>query len=132
MASLQQSDLTNGPLPRHRRRRDDTKNVRRKGLRMRVPTGPARTASPASAALESKDFERTQSAARLVAPAKEREIRDIDYEMAKNGGSGDSKDEDYDDMNDAVASEMRHLLRSWKRVKRAKDTEHNDVETPST
>jgi hypothetical protein len=79
---------------------------------MRVPTGLARTTSPASAVLESNDFERTQSVARLVAPAKEREIRDMDYKMADDGGSADSNYEDYDDINNAAASEMRHPSRS--------------------
>lgn len=109
---------------RHCRRRDDTKNVRRKRLRT-----PALTVS---AALESNDSERTQSVARLVAPAKEQEIRDTDQEMVDNGGTDDSNDEDYDDISDAVASEIRRPPRSWKQVKRAKDMEHNDMETPST
>jgi hypothetical protein len=132
MVSLEQSDLTNGPLPRYRRRRDDTKNARRKRLRMRAPTGPARTASPVSAALESNDFEHTQSVARLVAPANEREIRDIDHEMADDRGSDDSNDEDYDNRNDAATPEMRHPPRSRKRVKRPKGTEPNDMEITPT
>jgi hypothetical protein len=52
--------------------------------------------------------------------------------MADDGGSDDSNDEDYGDINNAVTSEIRHLLHSRKRVKRAKDTEHNDIETPFT
>ncbi|PVH69523.1 hypothetical protein DL98DRAFT_598588 [Cadophora sp. DSE1049] len=130
-ASHHQSDLTNDLLPRHRRRRDDTKNVRRKRLRMPSLTRPPSTASPDSAAVESNDFEYSQSVALLVAPAKEREIRDVDHEMVDDGGTDDS-DEDYDDMSDAAASEIRRPPRSRKRVKRAKDMEHNDVETPST
>ncbi|KAL2063227.1 hypothetical protein VTL71DRAFT_5031 [Oculimacula yallundae] len=35
-------------------------------------------------------------------------------------------------MSHAVASDIRRSRRSPNRVKRAKDTEHNDVETPST
>jgi len=132
VASHHQSDLTNDLLPRHRRRRDDTKNVRRKRLRMPSLTRPPSTASPVSAALESNDFERTQSVALLAAPAKEREIRDIDHEMVDDGGTDDSNDEDYDNISDAAASEIQRPPRSRKRVKRAKDMEHNDVETPST
>jgi len=130
--SLQQSDLTNSPLPRHRRRRDNTKNVRRKRLHMPSPTGPASTTSPVSTPLESNDFEHTQSVAQLAALAKEREIRDIDHEMADDGESDDSNDGDYDGMNDAAASEMRHPSRSRKRVKQGKDREPNKVEIPST
>lgn len=98
---------------------------------MASATGPASATSPVSAALESNDFEHTQSVAQLAAPAKEREIRDIDHEMANYGCSDDSNDEDYDDINNAVTSEIRHPPHSRKQVKRAKDTEHNDVETPS-
>ncbi|KAH6672626.1 hypothetical protein B0J14DRAFT_78188 [Halenospora varia] len=130
-ASHHRSDLTNDLVPRHRRRRD-TKNVRRKRLRTPALTGPASTASTVSAALKSNDSKRTQSVARLVAPAKEREIRDTDQEMVDDGGTDDSNDEDYDDMSDAAASEIRRPSRSRKRVKRAKDMEHNDMETPST
>jgi hypothetical protein len=43
----------------------------------------------------------------------------------------DSNDKDYDDMNHAVASKMRHLPRSSKRVKRGK-MKPNDVEVSST
>jgi len=52
--------------------------------------------------------------------------------MADNRDSDNSKDEDYDGINNAVASEIRHPSRSRKRVKRAKDREPNDVETAST
>jgi len=128
-ASHDQSDLTNDLLPRHRRRRDDTKSVRRKRLRMPSLTRPPITASPVSAALESNDFEHTQPVALLAAPAKEREIRDVDHEIVDDRGTDDSSDEDYDDMSDAVASKLRRPPRSRKRVKRAKDMQHNDVET---
>ncbi|KAG9228023.1 hypothetical protein BJ875DRAFT_490345 [Amylocarpus encephaloides] len=131
-ASHHQSDLTNDLVPRHGRRRDDSKNVRRKRLRTPALTGPASTASTVFAALESNDSERTQSVARLVAPAKEREIRDTDQEMVNDRGADYSNDEDYDDMSDAAASEIRRPPHSRKRVKRAKDMEHNDMETPST
>jgi hypothetical protein len=132
VASLEQSDLTNGPLPRHRRPRHDTKDARRKRLRMRAPTGPARTASPISSALESNDFERARLGARIVAPVKEREIRGGDQEMADYGGSDDSNDEDYDDVYDTATSEIQHPPHSRKRFKQAKDTEHNVVENSST
>lgn len=52
--------------------------------------------------------------------------------MVDDGGTDDSNDEYYDDMSDTAASETRRPPRSRKRVKRAKDMEHNDVETPST
>jgi hypothetical protein len=130
--SLQQSDLTNSPLLRHRRRRDNTKNIRCKRLRIPSPTGPASTTSPVPVTLESNDLEHTQSVAQLTATAKEREIRDIDHEMADNGGSDDSNDDDYENINNAKTSEIRHPPHSRKRVMRAKDTEHNDVETTST
>jgi hypothetical protein len=45
VAPLQQSDLTNDPLPRHRRRRNVTRIVRRKRARTPAPTGLARDAS---------------------------------------------------------------------------------------
>jgi len=51
--------------------------------------------------------------------------------MVNNGGTDDSNDEDYGDMSDAAASEIRGLLRFRKRVRRAKNTEHNVMETPS-
>lgn len=131
-ASHHQSDSTNDLLLRHRRRRDATKYVCRKGLPMPSLTLPPSAASPVSAALESNDFEHTQSVALLAAPAKERETRDINHEMVDDGVSDDSNDEDYDDMSDAAASETRRPPRSRKRAKRVKDMEHNDVETPST
>jgi hypothetical protein len=56
VASLQQSDLTNDPLPRHRRRRDATRNVRCKRPRTPASTGLASAASTDSAALESNDL----------------------------------------------------------------------------
>ncbi|KAG9235614.1 hypothetical protein BJ875DRAFT_265946 [Amylocarpus encephaloides] len=130
-ASLHQSDLTNDSLQRPHHQRDDTKNVRHKRLRTLSPTGPASIASPVSAALESNEFQRSQSVTRLVAPAKEREIRNIDHEMADGGDSDDSNDKDYDDMNHAAASEMRYPPRSRKRVKRG-NMKPNDVEIPST
>ena len=129
--SPQQSDSTDSPLPRHRRRRDDTRNARRKRLRMASAPGPASVTSPVSAALESTDFDYTQSVSRLTTPAKEREIRDIDHEMVDYGGSDDSDDEDYDDRSDAATSDIRHPPHSRKQVKLAKDTEGNDLENSS-
>ncbi|CZT08656.1 uncharacterized protein RAG0_13662 [Rhynchosporium agropyri] len=131
-ASHHQSDLTNDCLPRHRRRRDETENVCRKRLRMPSLTRSPSTTSTISAALDSNDFERTQSVALLMAPAKEREIHDTGYDMVDDGGTDDSSDEDYDDMSSAAAPKIRFPTRSQKRVKRAKDMEHNDVGTPST
>ncbi|KAH7364881.1 hypothetical protein BKA65DRAFT_145706 [Rhexocercosporidium sp. MPI-PUGE-AT-0058] len=131
-ASHDQSDLTNDLSPKHRRPRDDTNNVRRKRLRMPSLTRPPRTASLVSAALESNDFKHTQSVALLATPAKERKICDIGHEMVNDGGTDDSNDEDYDDMSGVAASEIRRPPRPRKRVKRAKDMEHNDVETPSS
>jgi hypothetical protein len=89
--------------------RDNTKNIHRKRLRMPSPTRPPSTTSSVSAALKSNDFEHSQSVAQFAGPAQEREFRDIDHEMS-DGGSDDSNDEDYDDMNDAATSEIRHPL----------------------
>lgn len=58
-ASHHQSDSTNDLLPRHCRRRDDTKVVRRRRIRMPSLTQPPSATSPISAALESNDFEHT-------------------------------------------------------------------------
>jgi hypothetical protein len=52
--------------------------------------------------------------------------------MVDDGGTDDSNDEDYDDMSDAATSEIQDRPRSRKRARRAKDTEQNNVETPST
>ncbi|CZT07721.1 uncharacterized protein RCO7_11211 [Rhynchosporium graminicola] len=131
VASFTQSDMTSYPIPRHHRGRDDTKDVRRKRLRMPSLTRPPSSASSVSAVLETSDFERTQSVALPTAPAKERETHDTDYETVDDGGTDDSHDEDYNDMSDAAASEIRRSPRSQKRVKQAKDTEHNDMETPN-
>jgi hypothetical protein len=38
----------------------------------------------------------------------------------------------HDDMSDAATSKIQGRARSQKRVKQAKDTKHNEVETPST
>lgn len=54
-----QDDSTNDLLPRHCRRRDDTKVVRRRRIRMPSLTQPPSATSPISAALESNDFEHT-------------------------------------------------------------------------
>ncbi|RFU26187.1 hypothetical protein B7463_g10151, partial [Scytalidium lignicola] len=93
---------------------------------------PTELAGAASVTLESKDLEELQPRALSTALRQEREVRDADQEMVDDGNSDDSNDEDYVDMSDAAASEMRSRPRSRKRAKRAKDTEHNDVETPST
>lgn len=132
MASSQQSDSTNGPPLRHRHQRYNTKNVHRKRLRPPTLTGLARNARPVSAALESHDFEHTQLVVLPVAPAKEREIRDADQEMADDRGTDDSNDEDYDDISDASSSQIGSPLPSRKRVKRSKDAKPSDIETPST
>ena len=63
---------------------------------------------------------------------KKREIRNLNYEMANKEESDDFKNKDYNCINNVAASEMRHLSCSQKRVKRAKDRESNDIETPST
>lgn len=129
---LQQSDLTNDPLSRHRHGRDAARNFGRKRPRTTAPTGLASAASNVSDALESNDLEEPQSVALLAAPGQERKIRDIDQEMVDDGGTDDSNDENYGYMNDSAAPEIQGRSRSWKRVRRTKDTEHNDVETPST
>jgi len=126
-ASHHQSDLTNDLPPKHRRRRDDTKNVRRKP----PLTRRSRTASAVSAALESNNCKHTQSVTPLAARARGQEVRDIDHEMVDRG-TDDSHDEDYNDMSDSAASEIRRPPCSRKRIKRAKDMEHDDVESPST
>jgi hypothetical protein len=56
----------------------------------------------------------------------------FNHDIAGNGGSDDSNDEYYDDMNDAAASEIRRPPLSRKRIKRAKDVELNDLEIPFT
>jgi hypothetical protein len=127
VACLQQSDLTNDPLLKHRRRRDATRNVRRKRPRTPASTGLASAASTDSAALESNDLEDHQSIALLTAPSQEREIRDIDQEMVVDRGTNDSNDEDYSDMSNAAGSEIASRPRSRKRVKRAKDMGDDDV-----
>jgi hypothetical protein len=132
VVSPQQSDLTNDPLLRHRRRRDATRNFGCKQPRTPAPAGLASAAPTVSDALESSDLEDPQSVALLAAPGQERELRDIDQEMVDDGGTDDSNDENYDDMSDAAASKIQGQPRSRKRARRMKDTEHNDVETPST
>ncbi|RDL30225.1 uncharacterized protein BP5553_10503 [Venustampulla echinocandica] len=130
-AQFPQPDLTIGPPLRHRRRRDTTRNSYRKRPRTPAPTGLASAVSTVSAALESNDRKDPQSVALLAAPGPEQETRDIDQEIV-DGGTYDSNDEDYNDISDAAASEIQGRPRSRKRVRRAKDTKPNDVETPST
>jgi hypothetical protein len=110
-------------------RRGATGNVRRKRPRTPAPTG---LASTVSASLTSTDLADPQSAALLAATSREREIRDIDQEMANDGGADNSNDEDYGDVSDAAASEIRGRPHFRKRARRAKDTGHSDVETLST
>jgi hypothetical protein len=129
--SLQQSELTNDSLSTHGRQRADTRSAHRKRLRMPVSTGPASTATPVYFPSGSNEFDNTQSVTLLTAPVQERES-DNDQEMGDDGGSDNSDDQDYDVTNDTAASEMRHLTRSRKRVKRAKDREPNEAKTPST
>lgn len=126
-----QSDLTNHLLPSHPQRRD-TKNIRHKRLRRSALARPARTLSHVSAALECDDSNCTRLVARRVSPAKEQEIRDTDQEMVNDSGTDDSKDEDYGDTSNNAASEIQGPTHSRKRAKRAKDTEHNKVETSPT
>jgi len=126
-ASLHQSDWEIDQLPKQLRRRGATGTVRRKRPRTPAPAGLASTASTVSASLRSTDLEDPQSVALLAAPGQEREIR----EMVDDGGTDDSNDEDYGNMSDAAASEIRGRPHFRKRARRAKDTEHNDIETPS-
>jgi hypothetical protein len=135
VASLHQSDLKNDHLPKHLRRRDVTRNVRRKRPRTTAPIGLASAASAAStvpAPLESTYLEESLSRALIAASDQEREIRDIDEEMVDDGSTDDSNDEDYGDMSDATGSKIGGRPRSRKRVRRTKDTGDNDVEAPST
>ena len=81
MASLHQSDLKNDHLPKHLRRRDVTRNVRRKRPRTTAPIGLASAASTVPALLESTNLEKPLSRAIIAASDQEREIRDIDQEM---------------------------------------------------
>ncbi|XMA19876.1 hypothetical protein WAI453_012667 [Rhynchosporium graminicola] len=131
-ASHHQSYLTNDLSPKHRRRRDDTKNIRRKRLRMASLTGRPSSASPAYDAVETSDFEHTQPVALLAALVGEREIRNIDHEMVNDRATDDHNNEDYDDVSNAAASEIRRPPRSRKRVKQAKDMEQNNVDILST
>lgn len=135
-ASIHQSDSEIDHLPKQLRRRGATGNVRRKRprtpARTPAPTGLASTASTVSASLGSTDLEDPQSVALPAAPGQEREICDIDQEMVDDGGTDDSNDEDYGDMSDAAASEIRGRSHFRKRARRGKDTEHNDIETAST
>jgi hypothetical protein len=52
--------------------------------------------------------------------------------MVDDRSTDDSNDEDYSDMSGATSSKIRGWPRSWKRVRRTKDTGDNDVEAPST
>jgi len=52
--------------------------------------------------------------------------------MVNNSGTDNSKDKDYSDISNNIASEIQGPTYSWKRTKQAKDTEHNKIETPST
>ena len=118
-ASPHQSDLKNGYLAK-KLHRGATRNVRSKRPRITASIGLAGTARTASASLESSPS--PQPRAQITGP---------DQEMADDGGTDDSNDEDYDDMSDSAAS-VQCPLYSRKRVKRAKDMEANDSETSST
>lgn len=98
---------------------------------MPVPTRPASTATPVPFLPGSNKFDYTQAVPRLTALVQERES-DNDQELADDRGSDDSDDQDYDITIDAAASEIRHPTRSRKRVKRVKDSEPNELDTPST
>ena len=132
VASLHQSDLKNDHLPKHLRRRDVTRNVRRKRPHTTAPIGLASAASTIPAPLESTNLEEPLSRALIAASDQEREIRDIDEEMVDDGSTDDSNDEDYGDMSDATGSKIGGRPRSRKRVRRTKDAGDNDVEAPST
>ncbi len=103
VVTLHRSDLKNDPSTRQNRRRNSTRNV----LRKQPCTTPcielAGAVSAVPSTLESND-----------------------------GGSDDSNDEDYSEMSDAAPSKTRGRPRSRKRVRRAKDTEHNDMVSTST
>lgn len=100
-ASPQRSNLKNGPLPGHRHL-EAPRDVLRLRSRTTAPVRPASTVSIGPAALESNDE-----------------------------GTDNSSDEDYREASDAAPSETRGRPHSRKRVKRAKDAEHNDGESPS-
>jgi hypothetical protein len=128
VASLQQSDLTNDPLPKHRYRQDATRNIYRKRSRTPATTRPASTVSTA---LESTELEEHQSHALATALGEERKIRDIDQEMVSNGSTDNSSGKDCCDVSDAAGSEIGGRPRSRKRARRTK-TQVNNMETPST
>jgi len=66
-ASLYQSDLKNDYLLKHLRRRDVTRNVRRKRLRTTAPIRLASAASTIHAPLESTNLKEPQSCAIIAA-----------------------------------------------------------------
>lgn len=71
------------------------------------PIGVAGAASTISAALESTDLLEAQSHAVITASDQEREIRDIDWEMAGDGSTDDSNADDYSARSDAAGSQIR-------------------------
>lgn len=118
-ASLHPSDSENNQLRKQLCGRGAARNVYLKRPRAAAPFGLASTAS-------------TQSRPLVTAPSPERELCDINQEMV-NGGSADDSDEDSDeDSDDAASSQIGGRPRSRKRVRRTKDTEDDDVATPST
>jgi hypothetical protein len=52
--------------------------------------------------------------------------------MVDDRSANDSDDEDYANISDAAGSKRRGRPRSQKRVRRTKDREHNDLESPLT
>ena len=93
-AFLHQPDLKNDDhLPKHLRRRRVTRNIRRERPRSTAPIGLTGAASLVSAALESTDLEEAQSHTVITAPDQEREIRDMDQEMADDGSTDSSRDQ---------------------------------------
>ena len=50
--------------------------------------------------------------------------------MVDDGSADDSDGKDYTDISDAAGSKRRGRSRSRKRVRRMKDRDHNDVESP--
>jgi len=74
--------------------------VRRKRLRTPALPAPASAASTVSTVLAFNNSERTKSVARLVAPAKEREVCDTNRQILDDKGNDDPNSEDGDGISD--------------------------------
>ena len=131
MASPHQSDLKNDHLPK-RLRRGGTRNDRRQRPRTRASVRLATTAGSASAIPNSAEDEEPKSHIQITATNEEWELRDTDRKMVDDGSADDSDDKDYADISDAAGSKRRGRPRSQKRVRRTKDREYNDLESPLT